>query len=1136
MLFLFGIVLCGGMLTAFYFSLDVPRGPLPVPARPDSRQDSFQADADAFNESLNRWTLARWDSDDESTGARFDQSVVDFVEQCVQADRNGEHIPMHEEMFLDAVEASPDGSGSLNWLDRVSIQNGFEDYRPIPNGFDNHYRILAIRPATGLSVASSDTEPRLVSVDLMFYSANNLPESQQWFLVNVDGRWQVYDWQSLDDGRRTSDEYASFISGSEKLSSGFNEIMDRIEGANRLFDDGAEEQAFAKLKSCHRVQTLKEDRSTALLQIAYAWIELDRYDEAVGLLESIHDPDHMWGVWPMLTLGYLDADQDGKALEAAMKSSAQSPNHPRSHWLMSTVLASLGRDDEAADEAVLALRGCPLDMAIIDMVIGNRRKGDLPTLLDAIVANGDDAWMTLADAITYDSVWASNVVAEVSLRESVNESVVAILKANEAWSRRDYDKSAEWFLVARDKSGPGSIHDVAIQDHLDARIESNRYPELFRETDDLPQTLATITQWLFGDDFYGDLQSLSDALQSDAVDLRVEESERASHFRDAIQGYCHHVLDQNPLALPELTRFEVWNRSQSDEQAANVTRALRRVIVETMLEMGQSEAVAEKFPNDIDVQLQIVEYLQREEAATSESFLAKTMGFSDPEIAWTREMLKAFIAFNEVQVEAADNSFREALRIAKTMDTEQDTSLQSTTLRDRARAIVANRVVPSEIQINDGDLAELSRSVIAEASALLDSKTVRAWLPRARSIQDEGHLAAIRDNVAQLRMSTGQFSEAAKELAVAETAIGDVESQPPWIAIQRNLRLQALLECEDFKEASNVVRDRPVVDTGSIKRSLFNAEDSLSDQALIALALRDNEQLVSLLKDVDREEVSSWLTSPTRRRWLVRDVEALRSSIIDTYPLWVTYFVAESEGVLWIPADRPLTIEILTSTFERELGETVEARDIPQPTGKQISTAWSVTSESGQHLLFEVSIPTVRSSALAMRNRDAFQKEAKQLKIAIIDQLPMATRRLFEVAAAFAMDDAIAFRWNDESRIWFGPDVGKRLAWEDRVPVDHDVVAGLIQSKATDEGDDTEKSLADWTAELERAKGTVRVTMTVHVGDIAESVPAELIRVETDDYEMIVKATADSIIQPLVLSGVEYSVSPSNVQAFRQAD
>ncbi|WP_145169846.1 tetratricopeptide repeat protein [Rubripirellula lacrimiformis] len=1145
--------LCAGLGTAVWFFAGQWDSSTPLadlPPREDSVSSSFGSDAEVFNqgllESISQSEAERADQHFAADDAELpnlaaasdrDLQVRKFIQHAARSANEGGPIPFHRDMFIAAIAQSPETVGSLHWADRFAIKGWLDDYEPVPDETDQYIRIVNIH---------WDDNPILATVDVIFYSDENQADSQRWFLVHDDGKWQVYDWLSLEYGRRMSDEYAVYVAGETRLAEGLDLIINQLGDAQTAWDAGREDVALAAVKNCETTPTMPQDRSIVLLRIAYTWMYFGRYGDALKSLQKITDPDRRWGVWPMVALCHLNMGRDEMALQAANKVLDQSPNHPRSHWLLSIVHQQMDRMDLAADEAVLALAGCPRDQSLVDSLMSYQRQQDIPALLDAMRHSTSGTWTGLADWAAYDRSWADALVQAVDSRTDLDmpDGIRVMIDANQAWSKQEFGRAAELFLQVRSEATDRDIRRVASQDHADARVETSQFEELFRESEDPTATFSMLVHWCFEGDFYGDPEKLFSAIA--AWDESASSSDEDERWLTGLRGWCHWQLidavttkfsdDPNPdlaavhavAALEDLSAFGQWRQSVVESQAEadgmdgedddgdsdeSLISAVDRSIASVRLSQGQWAEVLDQFPDDVLIQDRLLHGLRLGGAEAMQSALDSSDDESGPEIEFFRNRLRAELASQSGEMEAADRWFGKATEAVQDLDPEGYYGLHPSVLEQRADGLVVHRMLPSEVKIDEGGFADLVTRVVRRAARWGDSRSVQAWSGRAVPDSfDAEQLAEIRVRVAETRFANGDFETAASGLG------GDPSSDSRWSQRIHRLRLQALLEADDFDAASELVK-QTVNQAGDAMPQSDSADHRTPprEMALIALARQDTVELQRLLAEFPSDVVAEWMEGSLQRRWLVRMASKPELlPILNEYSYTVGSVMSESTGRLFMPQDHEFSERSISAALQSATAETFRMTAL-KPSDDSGDTAWMADSPSGQRFLIMNSTNNVWTTPqMSSGSGDA-------VMIAVLDQMPQANRRLFQVAAAMAGDEAVAFSWLDEGLSWWEGDLRDRIQWDDRVPVDPKVLHQSIQTrKRSPESAEQGSAAAEGSDQIAKLPSGSVVDLVETCMGATNRISADLIGVDLDQGRVMVRPHADGVIDPLIRKDVDY--------------
>ncbi|MEO1526876.1 MAG: hypothetical protein AAFX06_15675 [Planctomycetota bacterium] len=213
--------------------------------------------------------------------------------------RRGETVSVNVPMFIEAVMRSPYAEG-MDFGDQLVLRNTLSIYPPEMYASD-HEAILAVR--------ADPENDKLATADVLLYSTDDPATSLRIYLVRTGRGWEHYDVLDLENGLRTSDEYASYFASDDDsgmLDSA--EVIEMVEEATSEYYDGDADKAFTILRRAENQEVEAASRLSAKLQVAYGWMNLDEYGEAERVLLSIEDPDACWGIWPTLAIcrTYMD--------------------------------------------------------------------------------------------------------------------------------------------------------------------------------------------------------------------------------------------------------------------------------------------------------------------------------------------------------------------------------------------------------------------------------------------------------------------------------------------------------------------------------------------------------------------------------------------------------------------------------------------------------------------------------------------------------------------------------------------------------------------------------------------------------------------------------------------------------------
>lgn len=1121
-----GILFCGGLVGVGYLALQSSIAPpaVDLPARPSTLPDAFRADADAFNASLST----------ADTFTEVPESIQTFIDDAVEAGLVDDAIPFDEGQFIAAINNSPDVGEPLDFIDRLAISTWLDEYVPTPNKLDDYHRIVNVE----LSL-----DQKLATVSIIFYSEENQADSQQWYLVADGDRWKVYDWHCLEYGRRMSDEYAAYLRGAESIAPGYDLAMEKINDAFEVSESDGVDAAIGILRQAESTPMLVQDRDVARLRIAQAYMALQRYDLAIETLERIKSPDQMWGVYPAMAICQLNTDNLDLAMECATKAESQSPDHPRTHWLISMLLEEMGQTDEAADRAVLALAGCPRDQMLVSQVTENRRPKDIALLIRAADATDSYAYAMLADSASYDATWASALIDYVDQNAAstkVPKGFLELLLGNRAWAQEDYDEAAKQFLAARNVADDPEIRDVAFTDHVNSRIEDDRYAELLEESDDLAETMSTIAAWVFAGDFYGNSDKLLTALQQRLPLTDTASSSVVGRWTQGIAGWCRHEAGDDRAASKDLVKFVEWRKTLSpDEISADrwLDDGARTTLAQSMLNIDDIDGLLTILPDSAPVQTMVIEKLRHGGVDDARRFLNSKKSASEPMMQLLSARLQAAVTSMAGDVVAADAWHTKASAMAGDLDLTDATDLLRTLRTERARDLVWNRVLPSEVELpTDSDDAQaLIVDVVADAVVLQDADMVQAWTQLAKTIAVDAEQQTVIDReLYHYYVSQGRYDDAANLFQKP-----DPNDLSDAAAVDHELRQLALLRAGRFDE---VTAEAELLESNSDEGAelKLGLADSPVDaaKALVALVSGNAELLDAILWQRDQEEVSDWLSYVVPDEFLDANVnDPAMASTLHRYPFAVGYRSANASGQLLLDGQPSLTPQAVNDVLAATFGEPFDAVEINSFEPSNDAIAWLAMSASGHRFLIDVRPRTLRSSGLPDKIKRRSAAPLKRLAISVLDHSGKPQKRLIEAAQSLAEafdENAIAFQWSDRLLTWFDSDdqpLREQLRWTDRIPVSHQTLRQALFYRDEHVVSVNGFHNADyWTAELKKAGEPLSVVMTVQLDDTVESIPSTLIGVGADGYRLLVEPKIDSKLNPLVDAGFPCRIGSIHVR------
>lgn len=1148
----FCLLFCGGIGGLVYFGLQSFLSPntVELPSRPETMAGAFEADAAEFNRILSK----------TETGEAIPASIHAVVLQAMNAASRGQPIPFDHQQFIAAINNSPEVGSPLDYIDRISISQWLEEAVPTPNKLDDYYEIVDV---------DFSSDKQLATVSLIFYSETSQPDSQQWFLVSDGVNWKIYDWVCLEFGRRMSDEYASYLRGSAAIAPGYDQAVEAISNAYTLADAADIEATIKLLKRAESIPMLNQDRDLVRLRIAYTYMAIERYDLAIKVLQRIRAPDQMWGPYPVLAICYLNVDQLDLAMETAKKAESQSPNHPRSHWLMSVLLEAFDEPEKSAQRAVLALAGCPQDQTMISRVIAHRRPQDIATLIRAAEINGPTAFNTLAESTYFDVDWATALIdAVIENTDSVEmpSGFLQLLKGNRAWAKDDFDEAAELYLAAKKLAIDDTIRDNASTSHIDSRVENDRYVELFDESDDLVNTIRKIATEAFEGEFYGDANQLLQSIQQTPSLTKAASSSGGSsalaNWTGGIAGWCRHQIGDDQTASRDLIAFLKWRGTlppDSDASDAWLDDGVRTTLAQAMINIGDIDGLLAILPNWTPVQNIVVAHARRVGADACRDMIDSYQSSEQPMMRLLCARLHAVSLSLAGDAAAADAWHVKAFQIVDTFDwnvidqggvdwggEEMDDAaiLRRTLSSERAGDLVWNRVGPNQIDLplDTEPSQDLIVDVVSAAVPLQDSVMFRAWTrPTMIAGLDADRKRSLDLDRYQYFVDRGRYEDAADVYRSVkqkeDSGVDDFKIGLRQLALLKSKRFDKVIS--EAKRLAANLDSQDDKDSNADGKKLIHQNPLAKANALVALASSNADLLDSVSSTCETDDMTSWLSYSAPIELLDRNMDDPSiASILHRHPLWLRYRSSAASGRLLVERDRTFDQEFIKSSVAKSLGGSIDVSPIRSDTALEDAKTWLVVSASGRRLLIDMRPRKMPFSGLPAAIGDRAGTEIQSLSIAVLGEDILPERILFKTARALAESigtDAVAFQWSDQSLIWCQSatsPLAKQIHWTDRAPVSNQTIRHTLFYRDTeDPAADEFRGTDQWEETLKASGDPIDVTLMVQVDDIFEAIPARLIDVDADQYGLLVKPKVASRLNRLVDPRFPIKVIATRVRA-----
>ncbi|QDT11083.1 hypothetical protein K239x_30770 [Planctomycetes bacterium K23_9] len=1106
----FAFLFCGGFAGLAFVGLRQMAGKRTELELPERRDDSFGSDAALFNLSLQT-------PDD---GSDDNAELQTFVTAVLDDSQNGIEVPLNIELFIEAIGESRFNTEPLGMLDRFTLRTWLKEFAPVPTGADEHYRIVKMRQGSDSSFAT---------VDILSYSDESQATTVQWFLAKDGDKWSVYDWQHLEYGFRTSDQYAAHLRGSDAKTEAYNDALQLIEDAYAAWENDEPELARSTLGRVTTMRLLPCDRANLLMDVAYYHMSFDDFGEALRVLKLVPNPEKRWGVWPSVAVCHYSLGQNEKAMVAIRKAERQSPNHPNVHAVLCHIHSAMGDHDLAADAAVKALAETPKDSATFSTVVQYARPKDLPSLMRIAVRENDERlWRQLLNGSVYNQEWTTALLSNVEQTQGTPVGIEEYLAGHIAWASEEYDSAAEAYLSAKQSADEDYLVDQAARWHLNARVEGESYQQLFAETSNASQVIQELVDLAFDDELYSDPDALLAAVEANPQINKIP-------WAKALKGWCCFSSQEFSAAQKNLESALTWINEHSEEvdEQQWYLPTIEYYIAECLLSQNQPLKTLERFPNNALRQRQIGDHLlDLWDGDQVREFLIATENLEPSEIKIQRHRLKAQQGFLSGDINVCDQQHTAAIALANEWYDEAYRYQVQNLVKQRAKQLARAQRWRKPVDTgNEDDRDTHFRSFASESAMLVDLANLERCENEAREHPDLGD-----DLRAQIAWDHGSCLEERGDLREATKSVE-----------------QSLLGAAASDTWRTVVRNEKLVDLhlrlGNLSNATSHADAATDDselipgRALIELGNGEFDLLLARLRAVPSDTAADWIASDLQQVLINRlshsDQHAASiNALSQEFAFAVSYHRPASWGELYYPAGVALNREFLSGVLNRASSGKFRVQEIDADRLDDSSSKFMIAvASTGERVLFRIRSRTFQTRLLPKQLHDAFDASVLQLSICILDDQAKSTQRLFRLAE-LASDKAIAFQHNRSRYLWEGTDLPNQLRWQDRMPVSsRTTLANLEEEEEEEEAENEENqeeerqswNIQKWHAYLQDNPNPPIVQVRQHVGPVSELIPVKLISADVDQHRLECTAQSDSLVSSTIRTGMKLKCASSQL-------
>lgn len=1087
---------------------------------------SFQQDAQEYVDSLT-WRLS---------GKPIDAEISQWIDQQLASSENNSDtldVPTNIPMFVQASEQSTNARNfgfSERALVRLSVTSEF----PYPDVLED-YTVLAIRRNNDVT-GNKGTE--FATADILFYDSNSQVFSIRWYLVKVANTWQLYDWQRLEYGRRTSDEYAAYVSEIDSdTASGYDEAM---HASGTIISDYQDSQSTdserfkVQLMAVEKKPVLEADRGLRDLRIAWSYEAINQPEESLRLLRSINDTNMRWGTLSTEAYTLLRLSQFDAALEVAQRFHNLAPNHPNALECISIALSQLRRDSEAKPYLITLLKLCPKNRDAFRRLLNSASEGDLPFLLQISQQQDDPQYVLneiVSPAFLLDYPWPAHLANWREVRDQnpkVHDSMWLCIDAADSLRNRQHDRAVELLKqVAGDSNNP--LHSLASQELKNFWIMQKSYKDLF----DFAGPEIALNEAL--EEYYYDGAGFLVDCESALLEM-LESSPELNQLPqvDLVRAIYH--FDHAPQSAEEaLNRYfaasEPVNNQETDsgETSSNIGLELgRELLIDLYLHTQRPLAALERFGVNPSTVSGVKDFLMTYPSAPDlQSCLERisqepARETDNPFQSDTLEILAA-ASFAAGRFEEADQHLQEAMVacIRHEGGRSQAEYRLNELVSKRVSYVVLDRAF-TRLELWDPNLGnfipycqqQCLTSLAELCSNLYDKEGLQACIELQRKWN-------VRIPKLQCTLALNYILA---DLDIDESTAVAVSTGLVEASYTNSYRLQDLIRrvLEYWIIRGKISEAEEILNALADSNALLDDEEVKLFQTAIAIRSRDFSRVEHVLSNIDPEIVGDWLQNPFVIRLLRAHPEEHSRLVTRFIP-----FLSNRRG--------PTSIYLLQS--EEHLPSETQMRSWLQSDGiTQVVTLTSTNSlsnqssilatlEDGSRLLLDCSATKV--TLLGTRFLQNLVTETNSLiSITILEaSLPVPdnsrqerNRVLWNVTQKALNDDTIAVAHNQHDVLWLREKTDfQQLKGEEPPLLSHSAIRNVrvYPAQQTPQSVLTLNDIGGLVA-----SGRNKITCAVHHGNFIERVSGELIDGARSRFSNRVRLTQTSQLCPELQEGL----------------
>ena len=846
---------------------------------------------------------------DSSSDNEIAAWIDEQLDQTSELDDTVE-IPHDIKKFMNAVYSSPYAEG-LGLMERTSLRMSLTEAFPYPD-------ILAEHTLLSVEYADGDTNSEYVTANLFFYDDSSQAFSIRWFLHKDRSGWKLYDWQRMEYGRRTSDEWAcyfSYLNASE--AQGYDNAMLELGQIVTEYDDGEVtiEQATERVRQVLRRKVLQADESLRDLRAAWTYEAIGQYEESLKVLDQIDDPKMRWGVLATKAFTLHHLGRYDESISVGETLLAEVPDHPNAHEILGVALDELGRREESFEHYMKFLTLCPDSSLNFSRLLNAAGAEDFKHVMEVAVASDQLTSRLLAIlSRRFHNTWAdTRMFDEWSEPQAdfpgVPESFWALLAASENLDV-EADEALDLVLANLAKNQGDELSEFADQELASRYRMQKRYQELITHVGAstlIDESLASIYYDgydITNQELLDELTRSTEGADAKWLDLLIASTE---------------VYERPQSALQRVERFQRWAKEapeefEQSESAGYANDWSRSLWTTAMIQLDRADEVLRRFEYDDQSLHAVTDHFVSHPQYAGSSDIISAVGSIDRPIA-RRNGLQMIAAqkITEGDFDAADVALRQASKsldeeIAGQSEDESYTSnWQLRTLIERradyaVRSKTFRQIVPQLHSHADWYFERL----VTRSERTGDVEGIKAAALACSTSSGDPLSPLTKMHVATSCLEIGYHDDAQINLvrdAIGQLQRDDEDEFSPYIAKNHLMRfLLLLVVSERLNEAIDILK------LAQDSLDWISEEDAAEWANTVALAESDLETLMGNAESMTEQEFADWANGEFPRLTLT-EASAIAEPLLAKFPAMTSPNFGGEDFYLFIKSPSKLGVD-----------------------------------------------------------------------------------------------------------------------------------------------------------------------------------------------------------------------------------